>query len=135
MKRTFKPILLAISLFFALAASISFGADGVVFNRNFAGLDTSRNQAIPQITLPSEYEFGDNYITQDLRLSRTFVFKEKFRFTLVGEVFNVLNIANLSGHSGNLANSATFGQPTRRVDQAFGSGGPRAFQFGARVSF
>jgi Carboxypeptidase regulatory-like domain len=105
------------------------------FNRIFAGRRTPRNQPIPQITLPSEYEFGDNYVTQDLRLSRTFVFKEKYRFTLIGEVFNVLNIANLSGHSGNLANPATFGQPTRRVDQAFGSGGPRAFQFGARLSF
>lgn len=72
---------------------------------------------------------------QDLRLSRTFVFREEYKLTLIGEVFNFLNIANLSGHSGNLANAATFGQPTRRVDQVFGSGGPRAFQLGARVSF
>ncbi len=39
-------------------------------------------------------------------------------------IFNILNIANLSGHSGNLANAATFGQPTSRVDRVFGSGGP-----------
>jgi hypothetical protein len=54
---------------------------------------------------------------------------------VIGEVFNLFNIANLSGHSGNLVNSATFGQPTRRFDQVFGSGGPRAFQLAARVSF
>jgi hypothetical protein len=105
------------------------------FNRNFAGRRTPRNQPIPTINLPADYQFGDNYITQDLRLSHTFVFREKYKLILIGEVFNLFNIANLSGHSGNLANTATFGQPTRRVDQVFGSGGPRAFQFGARISF
>jgi len=68
-------------------------------------------------------------------LSHTFAVFENYKLTLIGEVFNILNIANLSGHSGNLANTATSGQPTRRVDQVFGSGGPRAYQFGARVSF
>jgi len=29
----------------------------------------------------------------------------------------------------------TFGQPTQRAGQVFGSGGPRAFQVGARFSF
>jgi hypothetical protein len=54
--------------------------------------------------------------------------------TLIGEVFNLFNIANLSGHSGDLL-GAGFGQPTSRVTQVFGSGGPRAFQIAARVSF
>jgi hypothetical protein len=105
------------------------------FNQSFAGRRTPRNQPIPLLTLPADYQFGDNYLTQDLRLSSTFVFREKYKLTLIGEVFNILNLANLSGHSGNVANTATFGQPTRRVDQVFGSGGPRAFQFGVRVSF
>ncbi|HKZ79674.1 MAG TPA: carboxypeptidase regulatory-like domain-containing protein [Pyrinomonadaceae bacterium] len=106
-----------------------------LFNQNFAGLRTPRNQPIPRLTLPTDYEFGDNYVTQDLRLSWTVMLREKYKAQLIGEVFNLFNIANLSGHSGNLANRATFGQPTRRVDQVFGSGGPRAFQFGARLSF
>ena len=105
------------------------------FNRNFAGKFTPRNQLIPTITLSAEYEFGDNYVTQDLRLSRTFAFREKFKLTVIAEAFNLLNMANLSGYGSNLANTATFGQPTRRFDQAFGSGGPRAFEFGARLSF
>jgi hypothetical protein len=34
-----------------------------------------------------------------------------------------------------LSNTATFGQPTTRASQVFGSGGPRAFQIGARFTF
>ena len=45
------------------------------------------------------------------------------------------NIANLGGHSFTLNNTAAFGQPTSRAGQNFGSGGPRALQLGARVSF
>lgn len=105
------------------------------FNRNLAGKRTPRNQVIPRIDLPPDYDFGDDYVTQDLRLSRAFAFREKYKLIIIGEVFNLFNIANLSGHSGNLANAATFGQPTRRFDQVFGSGGPRAYQFAARVSF
>jgi hypothetical protein len=33
----------------------------------------------------------------------------------------------------NLVNPATFGQPGNRVTQVFGSGGPRAAQFGVRL--
>jgi hypothetical protein len=50
-------------------------------------------------------------------------------------MFNVFNIANLGGYSFNLNNTATFGQPTQRASQVFGSGGPRALQIGGRVSF
>jgi hypothetical protein len=54
---------------------------------------------------------------------------------VLGEVFNLFNVANLAGYSGNLRETAGFGQPTSRVQQVFGSGGPRAFQLGARFSF
>jgi hypothetical protein len=54
--------------------------------------------------------------------------------TLIGEVFNVFNISNLSGRSNNLL-GAGFGQPKSRVTQVFGSGGPRALQFGTRIDF
>jgi hypothetical protein len=45
------------------------------------------------------------------------------------------NAANLSGYSGNVATTSAFGQPSARFTQVFGSGGPRTFQFGARISF
>ena len=86
------------------------------------------------ITLPANFEFGDRLLTHDLGLSRGFVFGERWRLTLNGQVFNLFNIANLSGRSGNLL-GAGFGQPTSRVTQVFGSGGPRSFQLAARVSF
>jgi hypothetical protein len=105
------------------------------FNRTHAGTKTSRGQLIPPITLPSNFEFGDGFSSQDLRLSKFLKFRERYTLTVLGEVFNLFNIANLSGYSGNLAQTSNFGQPTNRVSQVFGSGGPRAFQVAARFSF
>ncbi len=62
------------------------------------------------------------------------MFRERWRLSLIGEVFNLYNAANLSGYSSDLT-SAAFGQPTARFTQSFGSGGPRAFQLAMRVSF
>jgi hypothetical protein len=84
--------------------------------------------------LPTHYSFGDNFHALDLRLSRQFVFRERWRLSVIGEVFNLYNKANLTGYSGDLM-SAGFGQPTSRATQVFGSGGPRAFQLAMRVSF
>ena len=98
------------------------------FNRTLAGTKTSRGQLIPTLRLPASYELGDNYISQDLRLSRTFALRERYRLLLLGEVFNLLDIANFSGYGGNLAQTSSFGQPGSRETQVFGSGGPRAFQ-------
>lgn len=87
------------------------------------------------MTLPANYSFN-NFFTHDLRLSRSFSFgSERVRFVLFGEVFNLFNTANLIQYSGNVADTPAFGQPGARFSQVFGSGGPRAFQLGARVSF
>ena len=104
------------------------------FNQTHAGRVDAKGAAIPRLVLPERYWFGDNFQSLDLRLSRSFVFEKRRRLTLIGEVFNAYNAANLSGHSGNLT-SAAFGQPGARFTQVFGSGGPRAFQLGARISF
>ncbi|MGH9839357.1 MAG: carboxypeptidase regulatory-like domain-containing protein [Blastocatellia bacterium] len=104
------------------------------FNANFAGKRTPRNQLIPTITLPAEFDNGDIFITQDLRVMREIRVRDKYRLQLIGEAFNLFNIANLGGYSGVL-NGANFGQPSSRVGQVFGSGGPRAFQLAARISF
>ena len=105
------------------------------FNRTYAGNNDAQGVPIPRLTLPKQYGFGDNFQALDLRLSREFSFEGRWRVSLIGEVFNAYNAANLSGHSGDLTNPASFGQPTVRVTQVFGSGGPRAFQLGVRVNF
>jgi hypothetical protein len=105
------------------------------FNQTYAGSIDGQGVEIRRLALPERYWFGDNFHSLDLRVSREFVFAERWRLALIGEVFNLYNAANLSGHSGDLTSVAFFGQPTSRFTQVFGSGGPRAFQFGARVSF
>ena len=105
------------------------------YNAQYAGRRTPTGPIAPPLTLPDDYAFDDSFFTQDVRLSRSFRLRRNgTQLSLFGEVFNLLNTPNLVGYSGNLA-SATFGQPTGRFTQVFGSGGPRAFQFGARVSF
>ena len=104
------------------------------FNATYAGRQDAGHNDIPSTTLPPTFELGDSFLTQDLRLSREFRFHEHWRMKLIGEVFNVLNIGNLSGRSGDVL-APGFGQPTSRVTQVFGSGGPRALQVAARLSF
>jgi hypothetical protein len=104
------------------------------FNQTYAGTTDSHGRPIPRLALPQSYTFGDNFHSLDLRLSRSFVFRERWGLSLIGEVFNLYNKANRIGFSGDLTNPA-FGQPTSRFSQVFGSGGPRAFQIGTRVTF
>jgi hypothetical protein len=105
------------------------------FNRTKAGTPY-RSGTLEPLALPAEpYSFDDDFQALDLRLSRSFKMGERYELTLSGEAFNVFNIANLSGHSGDLTKPETFGKPTARTSQVFGSGGPRAFQFGVKVKF
>ncbi|MBP6823737.1 MAG: hypothetical protein KA368_19460, partial [Acidobacteria bacterium] len=107
------------------------------FNTTYAGKRDARNRAIPTLVLPANYEFGDKFFrAQDVRLTKLFKIKEeRLKISVFAEMFNVFNVANLGGYSGNLTNPATFGQPTSRAGQVFGSGGPRALQVGGRLSF
>ena len=95
---------------------------------------SSTGPGVAALTLPARYSFGDDFHSVDLRLSRLLAVRTRLRVLLIGEVFNAFNASNLSGYSGDLM-TAGFGQPTSRVPQAFGSGGPRAFQIAARVSY
>ncbi len=116
-------------------------ADVNNFNSTYAGKKDARGQTIPAVVLPPNYNFGRMFDSQDLRLTKYFTIKERFRFSVFGEMFNVLNYYNPSGYNFNLdpkaANPATqtyaFGIPTQRIGQVFGSGGPRALAGGRKI--
>jgi hypothetical protein len=88
-----------------------------------------------------DLKFGDTFNALDVRVTKAFFYKERHRFELIGEVFNLFNITNIRGfnrdYSGfnNVINSSGFNQPLRTAGGFFGSGGPRAFQFAFRYSF
>jgi hypothetical protein len=97
---------------------------------------------------------GDGFGALDLRVSRAFAWGS-IRLEPILEVFNVFNttnvlgvgVRNYSGFSNVLVRdnadpadpgylrSSRFGRPVTTAGGVFGSGGPRAFQFAARVMF
>jgi carboxypeptidase family protein len=112
------------------------------YNTRFAGTLTpagqagvSPNQRYPAITLPSDYNLGDIFSSQDVRVTKTFGLPRNTDIRLIAEVFNLFNTSNLTNFNYNLVVPATFGKANQRVGQTFGTGGPRALQFAARVSF
>jgi hypothetical protein len=103
------------------------------WNSTLAGTKAPSGATIPQLTLPSSYDFGTSSITQDVRVTKTFAYKERYRLSLFADIFNAINHANLIGYT--TAIGPSFGQPTARAAQTFLSGGPRAIQLGARFQF
>ena len=55
------------------------------FNTTYAGVKDAGGNDIPSINLPSTFEFGDSFLTHDLRLSRDFSWHERWRMTLIGD--------------------------------------------------
>ena len=105
------------------------------YNQTYAGKTSPNpNQTFPHITLPGNYNFGHNFNSQDVRLTKLFRWRERYEFQVFAEGFNIFNISNLTGYDSNLLDSG-FGQPTGRAGGTFGTGGPRAFQVGGRFSF
>lgn len=115
-----------------LVADYNASVAGTLTPAGRAGV--SANQRYPTITLPADYQLGDTFSSQDIRLTKTIPLG-RASVQLIGEVFNVLNISNLTNFNYNLVVPATFGRANQRVGQTFGSGGPRALQVAGRVSF
>ncbi|MBS1876910.1 MAG: TonB-dependent receptor [Acidobacteria bacterium] len=105
------------------------------WNTTYAGKKDARGQTIPALQLPASYDFGRAFTSQDVRLTKKFTWRDRYTLSVFAEGFNIFNVANLSGYNFNLNDASTFGQPTQRVGQVFGSGGPRAFQLGGRFIF
>ena len=94
--------------------------------------------------------FSDGFNSFDLRVTRPVRFGERVRLEPIVEVFNLFNVTNVLGvsnvnYSGfsnvlvrdrdNPSRSSSFGTPVTTAGGVFGSGGPRAFQFAARLTF
>jgi hypothetical protein len=86
--------------------------------------------------------FGDDFNSFDMRITRTFHFKEPHSLQVIAEGFNLFNITNIRGttnrnYSGfnNTIDSAGFNRPLETAGKFFGAGGPRAFQFALRYTF
>jgi hypothetical protein len=99
--------------------------------------------------------FSDTFNALDLRLSRTFRLGARARVEPMLELFNVFDVTNIlgstnvnySGFSNVLTRdsddpsnagylrSSRFGTPVTTAGGVFGSGGPRALQVAAKVTF
>lgn len=108
--------------------------DNQTYPTSVTGKRTPQNQVLPVINLPAKFDNGDWLLSQDIRLTRLIRFREKFKISLIGEAFNIFNFSNLISYDGSVA-SPRFGQPGGRIEQVFGTGGPRAFQLAARFEF
>jgi hypothetical protein len=105
------------------------------FNQTYAGTTDPLGHPIPAITLPGTFSFPRSFNSQDLRVTKAFrLHTERVRLAVFGECFNVFNIANLTDYN-SVLNAPNFGQATQRTPNIFGTGGPRAFQLGSRLTF
>jgi len=112
----------------------------------------------PRVLVPlvrDDLKFGDNFSSLDLRVSKIFRFGERWTIEPMAEVFNLFNVTNVLGvsnvnysgfsnvlvrdsndpSSSGFMRSSSFGQAVTTAGGVFGSGGPRAFQFAAKVTF
>ena len=105
------------------------------------------------VTLPlvsSNARFGDTFNSFDMRLSKNFRLSERFTLQVIAESFNLFNKTNILGTSKNNYSgffnvlvpdssnpnlSSRFGTPVSQAGGVFGSGGPRAFQLAAKLTF
>jgi hypothetical protein len=103
----------------------------------------------------NDARFSDSFNSLDLRVTRPFRFGERVRLEPIVEVFNLFNVTNVLGvsnvnYSGfsnvlvrdsndpaspGFLRSSSFGRPVTTAGGVFGSGGPRAFQLGGRLTF
>ncbi len=129
------------------------GAELNTFLRQLNAAGGVGGQPLPLVR--DDARFSDNFNSLDLRASKMFRLGDRVQIQPIVEVFNLFNVTNVLGvsksnysgfsnvlvrDSNDSANpgflrSSSFGQPVTTAGGVFGSGGPRAFQFAARVTF
>lgn len=112
--------------------------------------EASANGKVMLPTVSDDAHFNDSFNSLDFRLDRTFTFGDRIHLETLGEAFNIFNVTNILGSSNlnysgfantlspdnsNPSLSTSFGKPVSTAGGVFGSGGPRAFQFAAKLRF
>ena len=112
-------------------------------------------EGVPLPLVSNDARFNDAFSSLDLRVSRPFTVGRRMRVEPMIEVFNLFNTTNIlgttnvnySGFSNVLVRdseqpgtpgylqSSGFGKPVTTAGGVFGSGGPRAMQLAARLTF
>jgi len=102
--------------------------------------------------VPAGIDFFSPFSALDFRLTKGIRLGERMHLSLIGEAFNIFNFTNVRGFSKNSFSGrnisispdpgpifnhvqANFYSPASIAGGFFGSGGPRAFQFAARLDF
>jgi hypothetical protein len=102
--------------------------------------------------VPAGINFFSPFSALDFRLTKGIRLGERMHLSLIGEAFNIFNFTNVRGFSKNSFSGrnisispdpgpifnhvqANFYSPASVAGGFFGSGGPRAFQFAARLDF
>jgi hypothetical protein len=85
--------------------------------------------------IPRNSGEGPDYLSLNLRLSRTFLLGGRSRLEALGEVFNLTNRTNLVSMNGNFGPGAFPTNPSPTFGQVTAVGEPRSVQFGLRMSF
>jgi hypothetical protein len=91
--------------------------------------------------VPGGVNFFSPFSSLDFRLSKDIRLRERVHLSLIGEAFNIFNFTNVRGASKNSYSGRTtavgpdFYSGQSVAGGFFGSGGPRAFQFAARLDF
>jgi hypothetical protein len=129
------------------------GAELNAFLRQLNAAGGFGGQPLPLVS--DNARFNDSFNSFDLRLSKVFHIGERVKIEPLVEAFNLFNVTNVLGFSksnysgfsnvlvrdsndptsAGFLRSSSFGQPVTTAGGVFGSGGPRAFQFAARVTF
>jgi len=108
------------------------------------------NSGGPIAHVPGGINFFSPFSSFDLRLKKEFRIADAMTLSLLGEGFNMFNQVNVRGTTkenfsgrnisispvtGSASVQTNFYQPETIAGGFFGSGGPRAFQFAARIEF
>jgi hypothetical protein len=85
--------------------------------------------------IPRNAGTGPDFLSLNLRLSRSFPVRGQARIDVLAEVFNLTNRDNVVTMNGNFGTGAYPSNPSPTFGQVTGMGEPRSVQLGARFSF